>query len=120
MLILFGVPWQLSAVLGIHGPTAWRMPLLLFGFMRSAPTWLVPLYVLGMFSGVRRRFVRKPNFRTSDWMCGIECKAPACLWATPICREKEEAYLREEIHTKTTGHQHYEMVAAIATQLEVI
>lgn len=119
MLILFGVPWQVSTqVLGITSPHAWRDPFLLLDFLRGSI--FVPLHFLALLSGVRRLAVRKPNFRTTDWLYGVECKQSGCLWATPVCREKEEAYRREEIHTKVTGHLHYSLISAIETQLEVI
>lgn len=119
LVILFGVPWQFSAMLlGLHGPTAWRAPFILFGFVHGS--MFVPLYFFALVTGIRPRLARKPNYRTTDWLYGVECKHRGCLWATPVCREKEEAYLREEIHTKTTGHQHYSLISAIETQLEVI
>lgn len=119
MVILFGVPSQVSAMLlGLHGPVAWRMPFILFGFLHG--NLFVPLWFLACFSGIRWRQVLKGNLRTSEYSFGVECKVRGCLWATPICPEPEQAYRREEIHTKATGHKHYAMIAARETQLEVI
>lgn len=116
MILVLGFPWELPTLLGVHGPTAWRMPFELLGLMHGS--FFAPLYFLALFSALRKQLVWKPNFQTTDWLYGVECTV--CDWATPVCRERHEAYLREEIHTKTTGHQHYELLSAIKTQLEVI
>lgn len=122
MVILFGIPWQFSTLmLGInHGPSNWEAGFILLGLMHSNAHWLVPLYFMGLLSGFRYRLVLKGNLRTSHFMFGVECKVKGCLWATPICEEPGQAYAREEIHTKATGHFSYSLIAARETQLEVI
>ena len=122
MVILFGIPWQLPFVmLGVaHGPSHWMAPLILLGLVHGGSQWLVPLYFMALLSGIRYRLVRKGNLHTSRFMYGVECCEPGCWWATPICDDPAAAYVREEIHTKATGHQSYELISARATQLEVI
>jgi hypothetical protein len=89
-------------------------------------TWIVPLYLMALLSGIRKRPYRIPDGKAytlvdrtpADMTYGIECRI--CGWATPICAEPEQADQRETIHTKATGHGDYSDLTTWESQRKVI
>lgn len=126
MTILFGigVSWQVPfVVLGLDHGHGHLAP---FIFIRSANPVFTSLYFMALISGIRYPLeAMKPALDSAQFFYGVTCRVrlpsgKRCSWASPICDTEGRAYLRQDIHTQTTGHQKYRLQEMTETDLEVI